>query len=58
MSFGKQIVRGEAFQTAIAFLAALLIKFVRRTSRFEVRRGDIAARFWTGDEPFIGATWH
>ncbi len=58
MSWGKQITRSEAAQTAVAFAAALLIRFVRRTSRFEVRRGDIAARFWTGDEPFIGATWH
>lgn len=58
MSWGKQITRSEAAQTAVAFVAALLIRFVRRTSRFEVRRGDIAARFWTGDEPFIGATWH
>lgn len=58
MSWGKQIARSEAAQTAVAFVAAMLIKFVRRTSRFEVRRGDIAARFWTDDEPFIGATWH
>ncbi|HUD50158.1 lysophospholipid acyltransferase family protein [Parvibaculum sp.] len=58
MSLGKQILKSEGMQTAVAFLAALLIKLVRRTSRFEVRRGDIAARFWTGDEPFIGATWH
>lgn len=58
MSWGKQFARSEAVQTAVAFVAAMLIKFVRRTSRFEVRRGDIAARFWTDDEPFIGATWH
>ncbi|MDR3498321.1 MAG: lysophospholipid acyltransferase family protein [Parvibaculum sp.] len=58
MNIGKRIIQSEAAQTAIAFAAAMLIKFVRRTSRFEVRRGDIAARFWTGDEPFIGATWH
>lgn len=55
---GKRIVQSEAFKTAVGFTAAMLIKFVRRTSRFEVRRGDIAQRFWTGDEPFIGATWH
>lgn len=58
MSFGRDIAKSEWMQTAVAFLAALLIRLVRRTSRFEVRRGDIAARFWTGDEPFIGATWH
>lgn len=55
---GKRIVQSEAFKTAVALTAAMLIKFVRRTSRFEVRRGDIAQRFWTADEPFIGATWH
>jgi lysophospholipid acyltransferase (LPLAT)-like uncharacterized protein len=55
---GKRIVQSEAFKTAVGFCAAMLIKFVRRTSRFEVRRADIAQRFWTGDEPFIGATWH
>ncbi|HMM13310.1 MAG TPA: lysophospholipid acyltransferase family protein [Parvibaculum sp.] len=58
MSLGKRILKSETVQTTIAFVAAMLIKLVRRTSRFEVRRGDIAARFWTGDEPFIGATWH
>lgn len=58
MPLMKKLAQSEAVQTMIAFLAAMLIKFVRRTSRFEVRRGDIAARFWTGDEPFIGATWH
>ena len=58
MPLMKRLAQSETVQTVIAFLAATLIKFVRRTSRFEVRRGDIAARFWTGDEPFIGATWH
>lgn len=55
---GKRIVQSEAFKTAIGFIVAMLLKFVRYTSRFEVRRLDIAQRFWTSDEPFIGATWH
>ena len=58
MSFGKKLTHNPAFQSIVAFIAAMLIKFVRRTSRFEVHRSDIAQRFWTGDEPFIGATWH
>jgi lysophospholipid acyltransferase (LPLAT)-like uncharacterized protein len=55
---GKHIVQSEAFKTAVGFSAAMLLKFVRATSRFEVHRLDIAQRFWANDEPFIGATWH
>lgn len=55
---GKRIVQSEAFKTAVGFSAAMLLKFVRATSRFEVHRLDIAQRFWANDEPFIGATWH
>lgn len=55
---GKRIVESEAFKTVIGFTVAMLLKFVRYTNRFEVHRLDIAQRFWTNDEPFIGATWH
>lgn len=55
---GKRIVESEAFKTVVGFTVAMLLKFVRYTNRFEVHRLDIAQRFWTNDEPFIGATWH
>ncbi|MGV8995352.1 MAG: lysophospholipid acyltransferase family protein [Parvibaculaceae bacterium] len=55
---GKRIVQSEAFKTALGFSVAMTLKFIRLTSRFEVRGLDIAQRFWSNDEPFIGATWH
>lgn len=61
MSFsmiGKRIGQSEAFKTSVGFVVAMLLKFIRLTSRFETRGLDIAQRFWTNDEPFIGATWH
>lgn len=58
MSFGRGITKSNWFQTSVAFLAAAFIKLVRNTCRFEVRRGDIANRFWSRSDAFIGATWH
>ncbi|MAM95593.1 lysophospholipid acyltransferase family protein [Parvibaculum sp.] len=48
----------ETSTTLIAWLIAFFIRLVRRTGRFEVRRGDIAASFWAEDKPFVAATWH
>jgi len=58
MSAGQKIFKSTAFTAVIAYLIALFIRLVRRTSRFEIRRGDIAARFWSEDKPFVAATWH
>lgn len=58
MSAGKKIIRSETFQTFVAWLISLFIRIVRRTGRFEVRRGDIAARFWSDDKPFVATSWH
>jgi lysophospholipid acyltransferase (LPLAT)-like uncharacterized protein len=55
---GKRILKSEAFLTAVGFTIAMVLKFIRHTSFFTVHRLDIAQRFWTNDEPFIGATWH
>lgn len=55
---GKRIVESEFFQWAVGFTIAMMLKFIRYTSRFETHRIDIPQRFWTNDEPFIGATWH
>lgn len=58
MSLGKRILKSNAVLAAVAFVAAMLIKLVRRTSWFEVRRADIPARFWANGDSFICATWH
>lgn len=58
MSTAKKIFKSEGFTTFVAWFIALFIRLVRRTGRFEVRRGDIAARFWAEDKPFVAATWH
>lgn len=58
MAFGKRILRNPVLQKAIGFTVASWLKFVRRTSRFEMQRMDIPARFWANHESFIAATWH
>lgn len=55
---GQKKSKTETSTTLIAWLIAQFIRLVRRTGRFEVRRGDIAARFWAEDKPFVAATWH
>lgn len=57
-TLGKKILQSNAFRTLIGFLIAMMLKFIRHTTRFEIHRFDIAQRFWANDEPFIGATWH
>lgn len=58
MPLSKRILKSDKFATIAAFVMAIFIKLVRNTTRFEVKGSDIAARFWSGDEPFIAATWH
>lgn len=58
MSLSKRVLKSPAFATFAAFILAAFIKLVRLTSRFEIKGSDIAARFWSGDEPFIATTWH
>lgn len=55
---GGKTGRSEALTTLAAWAIAFFIRLVRRTGRFEIRRGDIAARFWAEDKPFVAATWH
>ena len=58
MSIAKKFMKNDAFTSFVSWLIALFIKLVRRTGRFEVRRGEIAASFWAEDKPFVAATWH
>lgn len=58
MSVAKKLLKSDAFTTLVAWFIALFIKLVRRTGRFEIRRGEIAASFWADDKPFVAATWH
>jgi lysophospholipid acyltransferase (LPLAT)-like uncharacterized protein len=58
MSLSKKILKSPTFATLVAVTVGTYVKFVKLTSRFEMRRVDIAARFWANDEPFIVATWH
>lgn len=58
MAGGKTRKKNETLTTLVAWTIALFIRLVRRTGRFEIRRGDIAARFWAEDRPFVAATWH
>lgn len=58
MSQGKWFRQNNAVQAVAAFLGAALTKLARHASRFEVRRGDVPARFWSDGEPFICVSWH
>lgn len=58
MSVAKKIIKSDAVSSFAAWLISVFIRSVRRTGRFEVRRGDIAARFWTEDKPFVATSWH
>ena len=50
MKIGKKIVESNVFKTVVAFVAALFIKLVRRTSSFEIHRyrSDSAALLGSG----------
>ena len=49
----NEIARGSA-----TFVAAAYMWLVHRTTRWEVRNGDIPQAFWDKNAPFVLAFWH
>jgi lysophospholipid acyltransferase (LPLAT)-like uncharacterized protein len=54
----KSMLRRDWVKAALCSLLATYIRFVHATSRWDIRGGDIPARLWDADRPFILAFWH
>lgn len=54
----KRFLRSDAVQRALCALAALYIRFVHLSGRWETAGGDIPKAFWDRGEPFILCFWH
>jgi lysophospholipid acyltransferase (LPLAT)-like uncharacterized protein len=56
--WAKRVLDVEWVRGALVRLAALYMRLTFRTSRWEVRNGDIPQSFWDRREPFILGFWH
>jgi lysophospholipid acyltransferase (LPLAT)-like uncharacterized protein len=54
----KQLLRREWVRSLLCGVLAAYIRLVHVTSRWQIKGGDIPARFWDEDRPFILAFWH
>ncbi len=54
----KRILQSQFVRNAASFLAALYIRFVWATSRWQTVNGEAADVFWQSGKPFIFAFWH
>lgn len=58
----KRLIRGisrdERVREAVSWLLAWYIRFVHRTTRWDIVGGDILERHWNAGIPFIAAFWH
>ncbi|MSP20156.1 MAG: DUF374 domain-containing protein [Alphaproteobacteria bacterium] len=58
MSIKKRLLDNERVRGWLVGMAAAYMRFVYRTSRWEVRNGDIPQGYWDRGEPFILGFWH
>ncbi len=58
MSVSKRLMDVEWVRRVVVRLATLYMGLTYRTSRWEVRNGDIPQGFWDRKEPFILGFWH
>lgn len=58
MSLKKQVLDNEWVRGALVRLAAAYMRVVYRTTRWEVRNGDIPQGYWDRREAFILGFWH
>ena len=58
MGIVKQLSRGEAVRGLVCGLVAQYIRLVYHTSRWQVAGGEVPARLWDENKPFILAFWH
>lgn len=54
----RRFLKSDFVRRIACFLAANYIRLVYLTSRFELVRADIPARYWDEGKPFILAFWH
>lgn len=54
----KSLLRRPWIKATLCALLATVIRLIYRATRWQVRGGDIPARFWDADRPFILAFWH
>ena len=54
----KAILRRDWVKAALCAMLTTYIRFVHATSRWQVRGGDMPARLWDTNQPFILAFWH
>ena len=58
MNLLKPVLRNDRVRGVICVLAALYIRFVHATSRWQVAGAEHASALWDRDAPFIVAFWH
>ena len=58
MGVFKKILKSDATRAAACWAVSHYVRLVRLTSRWETIGGDIPARFWDENKPFILAFWH
>lgn len=58
MGLAKRIGKSTTLRGLLCRLTAAYIRLVHATSRWRVEGGDIPARFWDQNKPFILAFWH
>jgi lysophospholipid acyltransferase (LPLAT)-like uncharacterized protein len=58
MGMSKRLLAWAPIRWLMVRAAAGYMGLVHATSRWEVKGGDIPARFWDKDEPFILGFWH
>lgn len=58
MTLRKRIFQSDTAQRALCALAALYIRFVRKTGSWQVEGGEIPRTFWRQKRPFILCFWH
>jgi len=58
MGFAKRLGRSDRLRGFLCWLAALYIRLVHATGRWEVVGGDAPTAMWDQGKPFILAFWH
>lgn len=58
MGWLKKITKSSRFQSCICWVGAQYIRFVYKTSRWNVHNAHIPEDFWQNGKPFILAFWH
>ncbi|MCC9624322.1 lysophospholipid acyltransferase family protein [Thalassospira sp. MA62] len=58
MQWHKRIIKSDTTRSFLCWLAALYVRIVRLTGRWETEGGETPRRYLTEGKPFIVAFWH